>query len=236
MVRIAVCEDDVKVLDTICQTIDDNLKCEHSTLKFASAEEVLSFVDEYGGSSIDIVVSDIELPGENGIKMSELLKLKYPDMQFVFVTNYTDYIEDVFSVDPVYYILKPVKTEKLIEALEKAVARIAINSEQCLTIMRNTKLVRIKQNEIKYAESDRRTITLHLFGSFVHFNMKLDELEKKLPESFLRIHKSYLVNMNCIGSVSNNKVILLTGEELPVAKAKYTEVKNRVFKYLGDKL
>ncbi len=236
MVRIAVCEDDVKVLDTICQMIVDNLQCEHSILKFTSAEEVLSYVDEYGDASINILVSDIELPGENGVEMSGRLRNVHPDMQFVFVTNYTDYIEDVFSVDPVYYILKPVKTEKLVEALNKAISRIEKNNEQCITITRNTKLIRIKLNEIKFAESDRRTINLHLHSSSVHFNMRLDELEKKLPENFLRVHKSYLVNMNYIGSISNNKIVLLTGEEIPVAKAKYTDVKGSILKYLGDKL
>ncbi len=236
MIRIAVCEDDVEVLDKICHIIDENFQREHITLKFTSAEEVLAYIDEYGATSINIVVSDIELPGENGVEMSAMLRIKCPDMQFVFVTNYTDYIEDVFGVDPVYYILKPVKKEKLVEALDKAIARIEKNNEQCITIMRNTKLVRINQKEIIYAESDRRAINLHLYDSSVHFNMKLDELEEKLPENFLRVHKSYLVNMNCIGSISNNKLILLSGEEIPVAKAKYSDVKGSILKYLRDKL
>ncbi len=236
MVRIAVCEDDVMLLDTICQMIDDNLHGEHTTMKFTSAEDVKRYIDEYGVASINILVSDIELPGENGVEMSRQFKARCPDMQFVFVTNYTDYIEDVFSVDPVFYMLKPVRAEKLVDALDKAIERIERNSEQCITIVRNTKLIRIKQSEIRYAESDRRTINLHLYDSSIRFNMKLDELEEKLPLNFLRVHKSYIVNMNCIGSISNNKVILLTGEEVPVAKAKYTEVKTSILKYLGDNL
>ena len=63
--------------------------------------------------------------------------------------------------------------------------------------------------------------------------MKMDELEKILPEYFLRCHKSYIVNMNQILSLSSEGIVLESGKKLPVSRAKYREAKRRFLTYFN---
>ena len=98
------------------------------------------------------------------------------------------------------------------------------------------KVLGIRFDEIKYVESYRRTIIIHELRQNTELVMKLDDFCKQAPDFFIRTHKSYLVNMNMIRNISNNRIELFSGETVPVAKAKYHEIKTAILRYLGEEL
>lgn len=236
MINIAVCDDNPVFLKEIISLIDKVYTDEHTIISFSNAQALLSHIEDYSENCIDIVVTDIEMPGMNGLSMAKALKPLFPRLQFIFITNYTDYIQDVFSVDPVYYILKPVDPQKLIEALEMAVTEIDAGNRNAINITSKKKVLRIRYDEIKYVESYMRTILVHEIRRNTEILMKLDDFQKQLPSFFVRTHKSYLVNMNMVRSISNNRIELFSGEIVPVAKAKFPEIKKTILHYLGEKL
>lgn len=236
MINIAVCDDNPVFLKEIVSLIDKVYTDEHTIISFSNAQALLSHIEDYSENCIDIIVTDIEMPGINGLSMAKALKPLYPRLQFIFITNYTDYIQDVFSVDPVYYILKPVDPQKLLEALEMAVAEIDAGNKNAINITSKKKVLRIRYDEIKYVESYMRTILVHEIRRNTEILMKLDDFQKQLPSFFIRTHKSYLVNMNMVRSISNNRIELFSGEIVPVAKAKFPEIKKTILHYLGEKL
>ena len=236
MINIAVCDDNPIFLKEIIALIDKVYTDEHTIISFSNAQALLSHVEDYSENCIDIIITDIEMPGMNGVSMAKALKPLYPRLQFVFITNYTDYIQDVFSVDPVYYILKPVDPQKLLEALEMAVIEIDAGNRNAINITSKKKVLRIRYDEIKYVESYMRTILVHEIRRNTEILMKLDDFQKQLPSFFIRTHKSYLVNMNMVRSISNNRIELFSGEIVPVAKAKFPEIKKTILHYLGEKL
>lgn len=236
MINIAVCDDNPVFLKEIISLIDKVYMDEHTIISFSNAQALLSHVEDYSENCIDIIVTDIEMPGINGLSMAKALKPLFPRLQFIFITNYTDYIQDVFSVDPVYYILKPVDPQKLIEALEMAVTEIDAGNRNAINITSKKKVLRIRYDEIKYVESYMRTILVHEIRRNTEILMKLDNFQKQLPSFFIRTHKSYLVNMNMVRSISNNRIELFSGEIVPVAKAKFPEIKKTILHYLGEKL
>ena len=236
MINIAVCDDNPIFLKEIIALIDKVYTDEHTIISFSNAQALLSHIEDYSENCIDIIITDIEMPGMNGVSMAKALKPLYPRLQFVFITNYTDYIQDVFSVDPVYYILKPVDPQKLLEALEMAVAEIDAGNRNAINITSKKKVLRIRYDEIKYVESYMRTILVHEIRRNTEILMKLDDFQKQLPSFFIRTHKSYLVNMNMVRSISNNRIELFSGEIVPVAKAKFPEIKKTILHYLGEKL
>ena len=134
MINIAVCDDNTVFLDEIIKLIDDILTEEHTITKFTNAQALISRIEDYSDQCIDIVLTDIEMPGLNGIAMAKELKTLHPRLQFIFVTNYTEYIEDAFSVEPVFYILKPVEPNKLSEALNKAILKIDAENHNTFNI------------------------------------------------------------------------------------------------------
>lgn len=236
MLNIAICDDNQIFLDDFAKTISSCIKEDHNILKFANANDLLNIIEDYSDESIDVVITDIEMPEMNGINMAKELKNLHPRIQFIFVTNYTEYIQDVFAVNPVYYILKPVDKNKLSEALEKAVAELSESDKKCFNVTGKNKILRIRFNEIKYIESFSRKIIVHETRRNTELLMKLDDFEKELPPYFLRIHKSYSVNMNMIRSINNNRIELFSGEVIPVAKAKYPEIKKNILAFLSSQL
>lgn len=236
MINIAVCDDNPVFLKDIITLIDKVYTDEHTIISFSNAQALLSHIEDYNENCMDIIITDIEMPGMNGVSMAKALKPLYPRLQFIFITNYTDYIQDVFSVDPVYYILKPVDPQKLLEALEMAVAEIDAGNRNAINITSKKKVLRIRYDEIKYVESYMRTILVHEIRRNTEILMKLDDFQKQLPSFFIRTHKSYLVNMNMVRSISNNRIELFSGEIVPVAKAKFPEIKKTILHYLGEKL
>lgn len=236
LINIAVCDDNPIFLKELIGIINKVYTGEHTIFTFSNAQALISHIEDYGENCIDIIVTDIEMPGMNGVNMAKSLKPLFPRLQFIFITNYTEYIQDVFSVDPIYYILKPVDPKKLLEALNKAVTQIDTGNRNAVSITSKNKVLRILFDEIKYVESYMRTILVHEIRRNTEILMKLDDFQKQLPSFFIRTHKSYLVNMNMIRSISNNRIELFSGEIVPVAKAKYPEIKKTILHYLGEKL
>ncbi len=236
MLNIAICDDNQNFLDEFSKTVSSLIKEEHNIFKFSNANELLNRIEEYSSETIDIVITDIEMPGKSGINMAKELKSLHPRIQFIFVTNYTEYIQEVFSVNPVYYILKPVDNAKLTEALEKAIEQLSESDKRCFNVTSKNKIIRIRFDNIKYIESYSRKIIIHETRRNTELLMKLDDFEKELPPYFLRIHKSYSVNMNMIRSINNNRIELFSGEVIPVAKAKYPEIKKNILAFLSSQL
>ena len=236
MINIAICDDNQLFLNSLADTVSHLVKSEHNIFKFTKAKDLLNRIEDYSGESIDIVITDIEMPELNGVNMAKELKNAQPRIQFIFVTNYTEYIQEVFTVNPVYYILKPVDENKLSEALEKAISQLSESDKRCFNVTTKNKIVRIRLDDIKYVESYSRKIIVHEIRRNTELLMKLDDFEKELPPYFLRIHKSYSVNMNMIRSINNNRIELFSGEVLPVAKAKYPEIKKNILAFLSSQL
>ena len=94
-------------------------------------------------------------------------------------------------------------------------------------------LVRIRQNEIVYLESDGHRITIHTTGGDYHIYRRLGEFEDDLSESgFLRIHKSFLVNISFVRQIRRYSMTLENGIVLPVSKMKYMDIKKQIMHFV----
>lgn len=234
MLKVAVCDDNTEFLRELCAKIDDLLVQPHILFAFSDSVSLLERMDAGKDENFDIVISDICMPVYSGIETAEALKQKHPCTQFIFITAYTDYIQDVFSVNPIYYILKPVNDGRLAEALEKAAAAVKLSRQKTLNITEKGKVVCIRIDEIKFIESDKRKLIIHEIYRNTEITAKLDDIQNELPSYFIRCHKSYSVNMNWIRSIVNNRIELMTGESLPVAKVRYPEIKQKILNYLSE--
>ena len=236
ILNIAVCDDNMLVLKDLVSIIEKQYPEPHRVVEFSGSEQLIEYIEANSQYAVDIVITDIKMPAIDGIDMAKELKRICPRLKFIFITNYTEYIQDVFSVDPIYYIMKPVEPDILINAVSKAAKLLNEEDHNTIDVISSKKFIRIRISDIKYIESMGRTIFIHeLFGN-TKLNMKLDNFQKKLPDCFLRTHKSYIVNINMIKSVSNNSIELFSGEIIPVAKVKFFEIKRTILNYIGGSL
>ncbi|MEP7094993.1 MAG: response regulator transcription factor [Flavobacterium sp.] len=170
------------------------------------------FLAEIPDLDFDLLISDIEMPGIDGLHLAEMLQ----DKLIIFCTAYKEYAAEAFNIDAVDYITKPVKLERLQKAISKAYERfnkpettkkfIQLNTDKGKTLLYFNQI-----QYIKTAISDSRDKTVLLTdGSFLNLkNVKFDTLLKELPEAdFCRINKKEIVAVKAIKFFNHNEIVL----------------------------
>uniref|UniRef100_UPI0005A97D52 LytR/AlgR family response regulator transcription factor n=1 Tax=Faecalimicrobium dakarense TaxID=1301100 RepID=UPI0005A97D52 len=94
---------------------------------------------------------------------------------------------------------------------------------------------KIDSNEIKYIEIQKKDMLIHTINKSFDARYSLEKIEKDLKQDkFVRCHKSFLVNLSYVENIKTNTLILESGEEVPVSRYRYKDVKERFLKFLGD--
>ncbi len=181
---------------------------------YNNPEKLLSDVSNL---DFDLLISDIEMPGIDGLHLAEKLQ----DKLVIFCTAYKEYAAEAFNIDAVDYITKPVKLERLQKAIIKAFERfdksdsakkfIQLNTDKGKTLLYFNKI-----QYIKTALSDSRDKTVLMAdGSFLNLkNVKFDTLLKELPETdFCRVNKKEIVAVKAIKFFNHNEIVLHHVEE-----------------------
>lgn len=176
---------------------------------FNDPEKLLS---DIAGLDFDLLISDIEMPGIDGLHLAEMLQ----DKLVIFCTAYKEYAADAFNIDAVDYITKPVKLERLQKAVSKATERLEKSESGKKFFQLNTDKGKtlLYFNQIQYVKtalSDSRDKTVLLTdGSFLNLkNIKFDTLLNELPETeFCRVNKKEIVAVKAIKFFNHNEIVL----------------------------
>jgi DNA-binding LytR/AlgR family response regulator len=185
---------------------------------------------------VDAIFCDINMPDLNG--MDFVKSLQYPPM-IVFTTAYSEYAVEGFKVNAVDYLLKPFGLQdfqraanRIKERLEPSVA----NNQDDGTIFVKTdyRVVRIAIADIRYIEGMSEYLKIHLEGQKPIITLlSMKKMEDYLPSTlFMRIHRSYIVNLQKIQEVNKNRVILDADTNLPIGdlyKDQFNEYLERNF-------
>lgn len=235
--RFVILDDDIlfaKVLqDQIsmgCAKRDWQLSCEI----FSSPQKLL----ESDLSRIQVAFLDIDMPEINGIEVAFSIQKKYPNIILVFVTNYIQYAPVGYKTNAFRYILKSQYREEIDSSLDAIKEKILEDNE---TILINQKdfTLEIALKEILYFEgTPYRRVLLHTtYSEKLECLGKLGDYEKRLQEKgFVRIHKSFLVNMCYITQLANYSVRLKNGIKLKASESNYKQISNQYLVWKGKHL
>ena len=178
---------------------------------FPSAEAFLFYYEE--NKSCDVLLLDVEMGAMDGVTLARKIRSGNKEVQIIFITGYMDYILDGYEVEALHYLLKPVSTENLFPVLDRAVLRLAEN-EKVLLVRGNDESIRIPLYEIRYLEVMGNYVTIYADGEY-KVKATLSYFEKELGEDedegglFLRIGRSYIVNLKCVRKVSKGELTLM---------------------------
>lgn len=172
------------------------------------ASSVKMAVERLMESRSDVVFLDISMPQINGMQLAEALhKLKNPPA-VVFVTAYSEHALKAFDVDAVDYLLKPVETERLKQALDKVEARMKPGQESShssverIPVEKGGRKVLVPINEIRYIEAKDDYACIYTATDRYLSTISLAQLENKLsPHGFFRVHRGYIVNLEYVEDV-----------------------------------
>lgn len=184
------------------------------------AEEILRT------DTIDLMFLDINMPQLTGIEFLETLE--QPPLT-ILTTAYSEYALDGYRLNVVDYLLKPVGFQRFFQAVSKAkdifASRLLLRKSSrpvasSLFVRQGDRFIHISWEDILYIEGMQNYAKLHFKDKTLTIHQTMISLEEMLPEDFFfRTHRSYLVNISHIESVSGNR-LFVNGNELPIAAAK----------------
>lgn len=186
----------------------------------ASAREAVQRLME---GKTDVMFLDIHMPKTSGMQLAEAMhKLKNPPA-VVFVTAYSEYALEAFDVDAVDYLMKPVETDRLAQALDKVQVRLrakgasaqAARSQGSATpsapakaapdripVVKSGRKVLVPVDQIRYIEAKDDYSCIYTENDRYLSTISLAKLQEKLePSGFFRVHRGYIVNLEYVEDV-----------------------------------
>lgn len=232
MINVAICDDDKTVCEFM-KTCVEQYHTDHSVKMkidiFTNGEDIYEKL--LAGQYYNIIFIDIELYQMNGIEVCSFLRneLKNQDTGIVFVSGNAQYALDLFELEPMDFILKPIDRNKVFRCLDKVIEKNKRRSNcgYSYVVSKTTKFVAL--DNILYFQSNGRKITITMVDGKDEYYGKLDEIEEKLKNCFfLRLHQSVLVNYSWIREVRTKDILLKNGEILPISASRKKTVMNEL--------
>ena len=187
-----------------------------------SAVEARQFLEN---DTVDAIFCDINMPDLNGMDFVKSLEAA---PLVVFTTAYAEYAIEGFKVAAVDYLLKPFGMQDFMRAANRLKERLAKSEERgprneergedSLFIKTEYRIVKVSIPDIRYVEAMSEYLKLHLESEPkpIITLLSMKKIEERLPDYFMRIHRSYIINLNKIQEVNKNRVIMDADTYLPI--------------------
>lgn len=235
--RILVCDDDKQFAESLKARL---LPIITPTDRWAKVDCVFdpSQLTQEDLARYDIVFLDIDMEQMNGIALAKKLREARRDTVLIFVTNFVEYSLEGYEVQAFRYLLKKEIDDKLEKYVQQAVSAYRRERDMIRLNCEGEELDLFPQNLV-YVETAPRRLVLH-FTDMPRDTLRTRSTMAELSEllaahGFLRVHKSYLVNMAHIQKLQSTAVFLTTGVELPVSAHNYSEIKKAYLQWKGQK-
>lgn len=225
--------DDEKMARVIIKTLCDQIKSLNLLEEFPNAIQAIKYLNE---NQVDLIFLDIHMPNFSGLDFIKTLK---DPPKIIFTTSDPKFAIEAFEYDFIVdYLLKPVELPRFEKAIAKAKKRITAQNQ-----LNSSKAPELKNDF--YVNIDRRLIKIDLPSIYLieakgdYINIKtednnyvvhstLKKIEEKLPDSlFLKVHRSYIINVKKIIDIEDNSV-LIKKDVIPVSRSNRPELMKRL--------
>ncbi len=245
MVRCIAIDDEPLALRQIKSYIDRAEQLELVAV-CRSAKEAQKVLEQ---NSVDLIFVDINMPDMNGL---ELVRSLTSTHYIVFTTAHPEFAIEGFKLNAIDYLLKPFTFEEFMKASQKAISLVDLverchaaesaiaqneaesSDKEYLSVKADYKTQLVKISDIVYLESAGEYVRLHIEGSSTITTLfRLKNMETSLPQdNFLRVHRSYIVNLRRISSYTKGRIFLDNGEYIPLGE----NYKERFLEHLNQNL
>lgn len=205
--------------------------------EFGSALKAITFLQE---NEIDLMFVDINMPDLSGL---DFVKSQSNPPKVIFTTAYSEYAVEGFKVNALDYLLKPIDYDIFLKSANRAHEWFDLHEKKDVKIDSNDnflfikseyKVLRINLSEIKYIEGMREYVRIHLVGQRpIMTIVSMKKIEEYLPvNKFMRVHRSYIVNLEKITTIERSRIIFDNNTYIPVSaqySQKFQEYLNRNF-------
>lgn len=243
--RIAICDDNIDISKNLYKMLREIEILHISKIDIFINADALIF--KSGETPYDIVFMDIRLNDRSGIDVSKNILDISPLTDIIFISGYDDYYLDVYEVDHIYFLRKPIDFEKLSDAIRISQTKRTCHNEKIFTLNDKHGVMRIPMENIMFFEKNLRIIEIHMNTSYefqkskydadfdeyqYSFYGKFSDIIPYLSTAFHQCHNSFIVNFNYVSEITGKSFILKNKRIIPISKKFLQEIKASFFKYI----
>jgi len=228
--RIAICEDEPMYVTVLQRIIQQWAATQSQVIEIETYENAEAFIRSYGRDEhVDLAFLDIQMGGMSGLELAKWIRQRDMRMMLVFVTSFTRYILDGYSVFAFDFLLKPVKEKKVLDVLSRALELHTRRNTNCINIKTDIATLRIAKADIVYVASRGHYLNIYTFDEEHKTRMKLSSLSSDLTKPmFTKCIKGVLVNVEHITCIRKDQVDLANGHQQCLSRSCWEDL-NRCY-------
>lgn len=232
--KIVVCDDDSQELERISSFIDTYQRESKGSLTYKTFQSATELISSMGSGDYNILFLDILMPGINGMQAAHEIRTFDAGVKVVFLTSSPEFAVESYVVKAYDYILKPVSRDKLFSILEAVVAEEQKPLEG-LTVKTQFGMARILFSRLAFVEIMNKKLYFHMADDTVQeATASLTTFEEELlaRAEFVKVHRSYIVNLWQVGELGSKELITYAGRIVPISRLLYGKVREAYMKHL----
>ena len=229
MLKMIICDDD----KIFCSNLENLVieVCKERYLKyeismFYEIDKLKRYLND--NNDIDLIFLDIEVKNKLGYELGNYIRdvLNLQKISIVYISNHSSYALSLFKTRPIDFLVKPIKKVDLSNVLDQYF-KLDKEKRDFFKFKNKIGYQRIDIQDIYYFESENKIIKIHCINNIIKFYGKLNDVEQKLNDSFIRIHSSILVNTVYIAQFKYNEVKMINGELLPISQSRRQDIRKK---------
>lgn len=233
--NVAICDDNAQDTALICALLHEHFDkngFSGDIYTFSSGE---ALIEAFADRSFDVVFLDIYMGGMNGLETAEKLRALDPGFSLVFITVSKDHALDSFSLGTNDYVVKPIKRNDIDRAFSKC-KDIFLKNGRYIEVVSDRLRRKIPLHKILFIEVYGKEILVHMQTETIKISTPLDELEKMITGSFLRCHRSYIVNLNYVEAIQSDSFRMQDKSLVPLRQRGRAEMRKAYADFVSDRL
>lgn len=233
MYNIAICDDEIifaNNLKLMTKEVLLELGIDYTITVYTKALELLNVLNK-NPNQYNLILLDILLGSQNGIKLGKLLRQKENNVSILLISSSKEFALDGYTIYPIHYLLKPINKKQLLDVIYKEYKEKF--STRYITISERNNSTVIELNNIFYIEFLNRKILIHTSDKDFETPGTLKNFSQALPDDiFVQCHKSFVVNISKICKVSKTNFSLKNGTTIPVGRIYYQNAISKFISYI----
>ena len=230
MIRIAVCDDEKKVLDEVSGYINSYAekknKKELEVFRFSSARSLISALED--GKTFDIFVLDVYIGDEMGTALAREIRKARIESPIIFATTSIEHAPESYETGTLRYLIKPINPVKFYEAMDVALASAERLGQRLIKLKTENGVESINASHVTHSEAHGhyQYVTLGA-DKQLRVRMTVSELYTLLAPNggFLRVGSAYIINLRHVKNVSTTQVLMYQDVTVPIPRGKHNEIK-----------
>lgn len=233
--RIAICDDNA----------DDRTAIKTVLMKYAAKKSIdfeytecesgnkLMYTLRHDGDCPEIILLDINMNDMDGLTVAGNIRKIFPDIPIVLITAFMSYALDGYKVRANRFLIKDDLEMTLPDCMDDLLHELS-KRERTMIFDFEEGIRKLLIDSIIYVESFGHKVVFHTADATYRQNRKLEEIEKELGDyDFIRVHKSFVVNLKYVLKVSNYSLTMQDGYVISVPRSRYADVKQAYARYRG---